>query len=148
MPVAAKRGDTHTILFIARQTESMKVEQKHVYVYLTVQVLLSVYSVVNDDRKEPKPICVIFIFVNAANNARLQEAFRTTASSLLRHASVPLDMYIIGDKASKDLGEDIIKQSSSNVTHPYKVNALCKKAECEHIIPLISPYNSRRRSGG
>ena len=99
-------------------------------VYLVVRILLSGYSVLDDDRKEPKPICVMFTFVNAANNAVLQDAFRTTASSILRHASVPLDIYIIGDKASKDLGENIIKQSSSNVTHPYKVNALRKKANC------------------
>ena len=101
---------------------------------------LSVYSVFDDDHKEPKPICVIFIFVNADKHTRLQYAFRTTASSLFRHASVPLDIYIIGDKASKDLGEDIIKQSSSNMIHPYKVNALCKKAKCEHIIPLIATH--------
>ena len=106
------------------------------------------YSVFDDDLKQPKQICVMFTFVNAANNAVLQDAFRTTASSLFRHASVPFDIYIIGDKASKDLGEDIIKQSSSNVTHPHKVNALCKKAKCEHIIPLIRPYSRRRRSGG
>ena len=109
---------------------------------------LSVYSVFDGDHKEPKPICVIFIFVKAAKNTRLQDAFRTTASSLFRHASVPLDIYIIGDEAGKDLGEDIIKESSSNMIHPYKVYALCKKAKCEHIIPLISPYRRRRRNGG
>ena len=117
-------------------------------VYLIVRILPSRYSVLDDDHKQPKPICVLFIFVNAAKNTRLQDTFRTTASSILRHASVPLDIYIIGDKASKDLGEDIIKQSSSNVTHPYTVNALRKTAKCEHIIPLISLYGRRRRSGG
>ena len=89
-------------------------------------------AVFDDDHKKPKPICVMFTFVNAANNTRLQDKFRSSASSLLRHASVPLDIYIIGDRASKELGEDIIKHSSSDVTHPYKVNALRKKARCEH----------------
>ena len=125
-------GDSLSLLFIAKQTENMKVDQTHVYVYLTVQVLLSVYSVFDDGHKEPKPICVMFTFVNAANNTRLQDKLRTSASSLLRHASVPLDIYIIGDKASKELGEHIIKQSSSNVTRPYKVHATRKQAKCEH----------------
>ena len=45
VPVAATQGDTHTIVCIARQTESMKVDQKHVYVYLTVRVLLPVAAI-------------------------------------------------------------------------------------------------------
>lgn len=69
-------------------------------------------------------ISVMITFYNAIHNIKLQKTFTVTVSSLLKHASVPLVLYIIGDEQSQDLASNIISQHSQNKSYSVSIDQI------------------------
>ena len=69
----------------------------------------------------PTEIDVMLTFVNAKDNHNLQNQFRKTTYSILQHASVPLEFFIIGEPASQKLAKEIIEENNNNFHRPIKV---------------------------
>ena len=82
-----------------------------------------------DDSNDSDEINVIITFTNAVGNRHFHDKFRLTVSSLLKHASVPLAIHIIGDPQSQELAEKIIAESTKDMKRRYRVskNKLSKK---------------------
>ncbi len=68
-------------------------------------------------------INVLIIFTNAEDNKHLRTQFRTTVSSMLDHATVPLKIHIIGDTKSQDIAAKILQESSNSSKPAYTVSA-------------------------
>ena len=57
-------------------------------------------------------INLIITFTNGVGNINLQNKFRLTVNSMLKYASVPLAIHIIGERASQDLAAEIINKEN------------------------------------
>jgi hypothetical protein len=55
-------------------------------------------------------INVVITFTNAVSNTNLQNKFRITVSSLLKHATVPISLYIVGEDDSQKLASKIVDE--------------------------------------
>ena len=70
---------------------------------------------------QQEDINVIITFTNAKSNANLQQKFRLTVSSMLKHASVPLKIQIIGEPESQAIASKILEESSADSKSTYRV---------------------------
>jgi hypothetical protein len=66
-------------------------------------------------------ISVIITFTNVRDNANLQSKFGTTVSSLFRHTSTPVILYIIGDDVSQKIAKDILERHVAD-SRKYRVS--------------------------
>ncbi len=73
--------------------------------------------------QDPDEIHVIITFTFAKRNVNLQNKFRKTVTSLLEHATVPLEIQVIGDNESQAVASDIIREASEKSRTTYKVRA-------------------------
>lgn len=73
----------------------------------------------NKEKKEDtlKPINVIITFTKAGYNIRLQQKFRLTVSSLLKHAKPFIKLHILGEPESQALGTEIVEEESKKVNN-------------------------------
>lgn len=55
-------------------------------------------------------INVMITFTKAEHNNKLQQKFKTTVHSLFRFASVPVNLYILGDVHSETIAKDILSE--------------------------------------
>ncbi len=76
---------------------------------------------INNQNVDNSEINVIITFTNAKANHALQEKFGLTVSSMLKHSSVPLAIYIIGEPESQKIASKIMKEKSKNRKSSYRV---------------------------
>ena len=62
----------------------------------------------NSSQQQPE-INVMITFTKAAGNVPFHRKFELTVTSLLRHASVPVALHILGDPESQKIASEIIK---------------------------------------
>ena len=62
-------------------------------------------------------------FTKASANQNLQNKFKLCVSSLLRHAKIDINFYIIGDAASQTIAKKIFSEVK-NVNINYQVNVI------------------------
>jgi len=80
---------------------------------LSIFILLNFYtakSATSDVSSPDERINVGIIFTKAASNRNLQEKFKLCISSLLKYATIDLNLYIIGDKESQLLAKKFISK--------------------------------------
>lgn len=73
--------------------------------------------------ESPERINVGITFTKVADNKNLQKKFKLTVSSLLEHAKVDINFYIIGDRESQKIAKRIFKEVK-NVKINYEIKPL------------------------
>ncbi|KAL4221517.1 Xyloside xylosyltransferase 1 [Mactra antiquata] len=71
---------------------------------------------------DPDSIDVMVTFTKAEDNHKLISKFRTTVSSMLKFATVHINLYILGDDASIEIAHDILDEVADK--HHYTMNPL------------------------
>lgn len=89
------------------------------------KTLLSVSkSDTNKAAKAEKPVDVMITFTKAEQNSNLQTKFRTTVKSLFRFASIPINLYILGDPESEKIAKNILSEVADS--QKYTVSSLVR----------------------
>ena len=91
--------------------------------YLVVLVLTIAFFKQTNGKSER--INVGITFTKAASNKNLVDKFKLCVSSLLKHATVDINFYIIGDYQSQTLAKEIFSRVK-NVKINYEVNLTIK----------------------
>ncbi|ELU12058.1 hypothetical protein CAPTEDRAFT_219773 [Capitella teleta] len=87
-------------------------------------------------------IDVIFTFTNAVKNDDLQKQFILTVTSLFRHATIPLNIHIIGEEASQNLAEKIMAKNVPS-TAKYKIVHLDVDHLATELADIVEPMQER-----
>jgi len=77
----------------------------------------------NVESSSPEEINVIITFTNVKNNINLQSKFGTTVSSLFKHSSVRIALFIIGDGESQNIAKNILEEHVNDNTK-YRVREI------------------------
>ena len=95
---------------------------------LVLTVLFFVQATELDTNGQRERINIGIIFTKTAGNENLQEKFKLCIFSILKYATVDMNIYIIGDRESQNLARRIISRVRETKID-YKVFKLINRSE-------------------